>query len=758
MSNTNMSSDVLRATDDVSKISDVPESNSVYSFNLFGTEARWYFKKLTILADSSILAKWGGTAVNVSILRGEGDESMEFLPLQVEYLERYYAAGRISDSPYQKREGHPSSEAILKARIIDRAIRPRFNKALRDTVQVYVNVLSYDEEHDPLLLGFNTVVASLMVSSIPFNGPLAGIRISKRDGNLFVNKKASTIWGPTGEKTLEDMDYVLGLEPNGLVMVDAMFNEVNEQDIVDATMLAKQEAESIYKAQQEFANMFKQEKQEGVVVVVPQDFQELLEKEYYVKAVEALGKEVKEERESAIEELENEIKCRFIAENEDCDEQGQDAVYTSSQVALGIEKLFKKAVSKVVLQDNKRIDGRDFDQVRKLSVEVDVLPRTHGSAIFRRGDTMVLTVATLGSLANQLHVEEIAGVEERTYIHEYYAAPYAYGKPGRLKFYPGRREIGHGALAEKALLHLVPDKEKFPYMIRVVTEVVSSSGSTSMAATTGSSLALMDAGVPIKTPATGISIGIIANSDFSNYKLLTDIVDIEDFYGGMDFKVAGTKNGVTAIQMDQKYGYIPYDLVADILEKAKQARLHILDKMLQVIPAPRESLSEYAPQVAVMDIPKNKIGLVIGTGGKVIKDIMEQTSTQINIEEDGKTVISGESAQGLEQAKEMINNIVHEEHGRTSYHDNNLRGQNKQEIKTPTVKVGEIVDIEILEIKPFGAIVKLPDNSTALLHISEISSEYIKNINDVLQVGEVLKAKVIDIDDKGRVKVSIKQV
>ncbi len=735
-----------------------------FEFNLFGTQAFWYYKKLTILCDSSIYAKWGGTVVNVSILRGEGDDTADFLPLQVEYLERYYAAGRISDSPYQKREGFPSTEAILKARIIDRAIRPRFNKALRDTVQVYVNVLSYDSEHDPLILGFNTVVAGLMASSIPFDGPLAGIRISKNKDGLYVNNKSIRFWDNAGDKELEEMDYVLGLEPKGLVMVDAAFNEVKESDIVDATMLAKSSVQEVYKAQQQFAKQYGTEKQEGVVVVVPDTLHDTVRKDYYQKAISALGQKDKELKEQAIEDLEQEIKCRFVAENEDCESQTEDAQYTMSQVVLAIEKLFKEAVRDVVLNQDKRIDGRAFDEVRPISLEVGVLPRTHGSAIFRRGDTMVLTVATLDSLSNQLYVEDMAGIEERTYTHEYYAAPYAYGKPARIKYYPGRREIGHGALAEKALLYLVPSKEDFPYMIRVVTEVVSSSGSTSMAATTGSSLALMDAGVPIKTPATGISVGIIANDDFSKYKLLTDIVEIEDFYGGMDFKVAGTKNGVTAIQMDQKYGYIPYELVGDILERAKKARLFILDKMNSVIREPRKNVSNFAPQVITIEIPKDKIGLVIGTGGKVIKDIMEKTKTKINIEEDGYTTITGEDAELLQQAKQMIQNILDESSVAHSFHNNGhghfekKRFENSTASRMPSVKIGDIVEVKVVDIKPFGAIVSLPDGNTALLHISEISNEYIKDIHKVLEVGELLKAKVIEIEPNGKIKVSLKQL
>ena len=735
---------------------------SSYSFPFLGANMTWEYKKLTFLSDSSVFATWGGTAVNVSILRGKGDPKMDFLPLQVEYLERYYASGMISDSPYQKREGHPSTDAILKARVIDRAIRPRFNKALRDTIQVYVNVLSYDPNYDPLILGFNTTVAALMASSIPFNGPLAGLRVGMQDdGSLYINPKVLLPWDANGNKIDIPMDYVLAVEPQGLVMIDAGFSEVNNELVVKATELAKDSAQRIYEAQQEFAKQFGIDKQDGVVIQVPESFFNTIYKDYYDKAKQALGKTEKEEREKAITNLEETIRCRFSEEyqenNEDtCQELEvipEQDLYTLSTVNMAIEKLFKKAVAEVVLNSDHRIDGRAFDEVRKLSAEVGVLPRTHGSAIFRRGDTMVLTVATLASLATQLHIEEMTGVEERTYIHEYYAAPYAYGEPGRLRFYPGRREIGHGALAEKAVLPLVPNKETFPYMIRVVSEVVSSSGSTSMAATTGSSLALMDAGVPIKRPATGISIGVIATEDWSKYKLLTDIVDIEDFYGGMDFKVAGTEKGITAIQMDQKYGYIPFDLVPDILAAAEKARLQILEVMKQAISKPRSTISKYAPQIQTISIPTDKIGMVIGSGGKVIKELMEKTGTTINIEDNGQVSIAGKELSGIQQAEKMINEIVSD-----AAHYNNHESQHYGHNGHSTYKVGDIVDIVVEEFKPFGAIVRLPDGNTALLHISEISNQFIKDIAQVLTIGEHLKAKVIQVDDKGRVKVSIKQL
>ena len=724
-------------------------------FSLFGNEASWEYKRLTKLADSSIFAKWGGTAINVSILRGEGDPATDFLPLTVEYIERYYAAGRISDSPYVKREGRPSDAAVLKARIIDRAIRPRFPKQLRDQIQVFVNVLSYDPDYDPLILALNTVPAALMASSIPFNGPLAGMRVGMQADKVQIQNKVANLWDLAGHHKgeLVLMDFVLAVDENGLVMVDGFFNQTQEEKVLEAVDVARQSSNEIFNAQQEFAQTYGVEKYDGAMIVVPSELQEKVQA-YEPAILEAFAKPDKLQKVEALDKLEHEILCRFVEEyDKKCDVQLQDKQtqqdesekqYTMGQVRMALENTFKNIVQKIVLEQGKRLDGRAFDQIRDLKFEVGLLPRVHGSALFSRGDTVVLSTVTLGSLMSKLHVEEMYGVQERRYIHEYYAAPYSYGEPGRYRYYPGRREVGHGALAEKALFPVLPSQESFPYMIRVVSEVMSSSGSTSMASVTGSSMALMDAGVPIKEPVTGISIGIVADKGFTRHQLLTDIVGFEDFWGGMDFKVAGTRTGITAIQMDQKYGYIPFEYIPDILERAKQARLFILDKMSTVIGKPKAQVSQWAPKIEQVNIPADSIGLVIGTGGRVIKDIMEKTDTTIHIEENGTVTITGMDQDKLGQAKKMISDIAAGSDNRQPEHN---------------YKVGDVVKIQVQELKPFGAIVKLDDtNVTALLHISEIADKYIKDISQVLSVGQILDAKIIEIDDRGRIRVSIKRL
>ncbi len=720
-----------------------------YSFDLNGHTVTWYNRKFTSLSDASIFASWGETAVNVSILRGEGEPTAEFFPLQVEYLERLYAVGKIAASPYVKREGHPADSAILKARIIDRAVRPRFPKGLVDTVQVFVNVLSYSQEFDPLVLAFNTTVAALMASSIKFNGPLAGMRLSMdANGELYVNNKDLPLWNNDGENVMqqEKMNLFLAVEPEGIVMFDAVMNEVPEEVVKQAMRKAMSEAKPWFDAQKEFAKKFGEQKQEGVVISLPEDIVAAIDSQYGKQIKAALSNPAKEERVREIEQIEERINSEFALKyiEENKLEEDKEAEF-KVQLRKAIEYLFKKYVRESVLKHNMRIDGRDFDQVRDLYVEVGLLPRTHGSGSFKRGDTHVLTIATLASLQKQLQIEEMTGDQERRYIHEYYSPPYAFGHPGRIRYYPGRREVGHGALAEKALLPVLPTKDEFPYTIRLVSEVMASAGSTSMASVCGSTLALMDAGVPIKRPVAGISIGVIMN-DNGTYKLLTDIQELEDFYGEMDFKVAGTRNGITAIQMDQKRGVLPIEVFDEALEKAKAARLFILDKMAEVISKPREELSKYAPAIETIQIDPDEIGKLIGPGGKVIKDIIKESGAEIHIEEDGQVQISAVNKASMDKAKELIREALDL--------DNKLSAPQKQ------YKVGEVYEVEVVDLKPFGAIVKILDGSdtTGLVHISEIADTYIKDINTVLKVGQKVKAKIIEIDKRGRLRLSIKQV
>ncbi len=718
-----------------------------FEFEVGGKKVLWYYKKLTPLANSSIFAVWGDTAVNVSVLRGEGSEETEFLPLTVEYLEKYYAAGIIASSPYVKREGHPSDTAILKARLIDRAIRPRFPKTLRDVIQVYVAVLSYDPSYDPLLLAFNTTVAALMVSDIPFEGDFVGLKITLNDqGKPTLLYQDIPLWDDDGHHKAEltPMDFFIAIDEKGVVMVDAFFNEIEEAKVKECIDFARDNLDIWRKPLQEFTKEFNVTKEKGVFIEVPDTLKEIIEKDFKDEIETTLREKDKSLRKEKLEELPQKVLDHYFAEEKE-DQEDEGFEYTQQQVRLALEFVLKKYVKDLVLNQNERLDGREFNEVRPLFAQIDLLPRVHGSALFKRGDTMVLTTTTLGSLLRQLQLDEMTGEQERRFIHEYYSPPYGFGEPGRLRAYPGRREIGHGALAEKALLPVIPSQKEFPYMIRVVSEVVSSSGSTSMASATASSLSLMAAGVPIKKPVAGISIGVIGDETFTNFRLLTDIVEVEDFYGEMDFKVAGTRDGITAIQMDQKRLQIPYEVIKEALDRAKEARLYILDFMQTIIKHPREKLSKYAPKILQVVIPKEEIGRVIGPGGRIIKDIMEKTETTIYIDEDGTVNIMGQKEEGLEEAKKYIEEIVSLE---------------EKMYPKKEYKIGDILEAEVVEIRPYGAIVKLLDGTEtlAMVHISEIADFYIKDINQVLKVGEKVRVKIIDFDEKGRLRASIKQL
>ncbi len=726
--------------------------DNLFQFEFGGATVEWYYKKFAPLSDSAIFAKWGGTSLNVSILRGEGEPSMDFFPLQVEYLERMYAIGKISSSPYVKREGHPSDAAILKGRIIDRAIRPRFPEGLVDTVQIYVNVFSFDKNYDPLILSFNTIVAGLMASSIKFNGPLSALRISLNEANnLIVNNHAIPLWDANGvnETEKENMNMVISVDRTGVVMFDAGMNEIVEDKVKEGMRFAIEQSEPIFKAQEEFAKKFGIEKKEGVVVTVPEDLITKIKSNYGEEIEKTLSNPNKEERLEQMDSLQDSIKETILEEKKDSFETEADKKTMEGLISRAIAKVFKKYVRKFVIEENKRLDGRDFDEVRPLNIEVGAIPRVHGSGMFMRGETQVLTIATLDSLQKQLQIEEMTGDEERSYIHEYYSPPYAFGQPGRIRYYPGRREVGHGALAEKALLPVLPSKEEFPYTIRLVSEVLSSAGSTSMASTCASTLALMDAGVPIKKPVAGISVGVIMdNNDTSKFKLLTDIQELEDFYGEMDFKVAGTKDGITAIQMDQKRGVLPVEVFDQALDAAKAAREFILSKMLDVIPQVRSELSKYAPGVKTIKIDPDDIGRLIGPGGKVIKEIMKESNSEIYIEDDGHVTVSAVDQSNLEKSIAMIKEA--------------LGGDDRNHSRRPRkeYKIGEVYEVEVVDLKPFGAIVKILDgtDSTGLIHISEIADTYIKDINTVLKIGQEVRAKIIEVDDNGRIRLSIKQV
>lgn len=698
-----------------------------YTFDLNGSPAVFEFKKLTQLCNSSVYATWGNTAVNVSVIRGKAKEGQNFFPLQVEYIEKWYASGTVASSPYVKREGFPPENSILRGRMIDRAIRPRFPKELLDEVQIFIHVLAYDPTHDPLILGFNATVAAVMASDIPFEGNLAGLRISLDANNQPYSNSVDVAGLSEMKKGQASMNMVIAVDSEGVVMFDADMQEVPEEVAIAAVNKAKEEANAVYKAQTEFAQMIGAAKKEGTMFTIPEQL--------YNDIVESYGDEIKVSIQQKEKEKRRDLQTAIT--DKIVEKYKEDETITGFLIEETLAKAMKKFVLHDVLEDGKRMDGRKFDEIRTLSAEVGIIPRLHGTGFFKRGDTHVLSIATLAAPTRKQSREDMTGEDDRYYIHEYSAPPASYGETGRYNAQPGRREIGHGALAEKAVARMLPTQEEFPYMIRVVSEVVSSAGSTSMASTCGSTLALMDAGVPLKKPVAGISIGVIADDAFKKHQLLTDIEEIEDFFGYMDFKVAGTRDGITAIQMDEKKLRIPYEVIFEAFEAARVARMQILDLITSVIAMPRASVGEFAPKIDTISIDPGNIGKLIGPSGKTIKEITKLSGMEINIHEDGKVEIIGVGAEARAKAKQMIEDLFFD------------------------FRVGETYDAEVIGIKPFGAIVRMTRGMVeeeGLVHVSELADKFVKDVNEIVKIGDKTKVKVVGIDDNGRLRLSIKQV
>ncbi len=673
--------------------------------------------KLAQASDTSVLGRIGDTCVLVTINKGKKDEDLDYLPLGVEYVEKLYAGGRIKGSRWVKREGKPTDEAILIARLIDRGIRPFFPKTYRKSIQIIITLLSVDGVSSPEILAAITTSAAIHISSIPWNGPLATIRMGyvKAEGDTFLlNPDIS-------ELALSQMDMVMTASKDKVVMLEVEAEELEEDIIKKGIIEAKKETSKIIAFIESFRKKVGQPKETINEKDSVEKIMQVLKKDFNKEIGEIIKQ--KSEKEYGDNSLVDELADKVVEKHKD--------VFDLKSALKGIDEIVKKTVRERVLKDKKRIDGRDLTTVRDIFVEVSILPRTHGSAIFQRGDTQVLSIATLGSPDLEQLIESPIGEAAKSYIHHYFMPPYSLGEVGRLG-YPSRREIGHGALAEKALLPILPSREDFPYTIRVVSEVLSTNGSTSMASACGSSLALMDAGVPIKTPVAGIAMGLISESD-SNYVILTDIIGVEDFIGDMDFKVAGTNDGITAVQLDVKNEGLTDKIISETFEGAKIARLHILEKMLKLIDKPRGELSKFAPKVIVIIPPQEKIGEIIGPGGKNIRNLTAKTNTEINVSHDGKVTISGIDINNVKAAEELINGMLKE------------------------VEVGEEYEGEVKRILPFGAFVEVLPGKEGLIHVSKMSKEYVKDANDVLKLGQKVKVKVIEIDRQHRINLQLIQ-
>ncbi|MBI4079080.1 MAG: polyribonucleotide nucleotidyltransferase [Candidatus Levybacteria bacterium] len=689
-------------------------------------------------ATASVLARLGDTMVLVTVVAGKERPDLGYFPLSVEYVERLYAGGRIKGSRWVKREGRPSDEAIIIGRIIDRSIRPLFPKEYKKEVQVVVTLLSVDGENEPDILAIIAVSSALAISPIPWNGPIGAVRMGlvKEHGN----GKTELVVNPgSAELDFSELNMVVSQTREKTVMVEAEASQVSEEIMLSAIEQAQKENRAIIAFIEDLAEKVGQRKEKVYPDVKVLELTARIEKTYRQDIASLVATRAK--KEATGNETEVLIEKIFEDEYTANPKSGVD----KGIVTKAVEKVFYEIIKDTILRSGKRPDGRKIDEVRPISAMVSVLPRTHGSAIFSRGNTQALTVVTLGSPRLEQLIESAEGEESKRYIHHYSMPPYSVGEAGRMGV-PSRREIGHGALAERALLSVIPKQDAFPYTIRVVSEILSSNGSTSMAATCGSTLALMDAGVPISNPVAGIAMGMMSRSSLQplgqagslaqakgeNYLILSDILGLEDFSGDMDFKVAGTKQGITAIQLDVKIPGLTITQVKETLTRAKEGRLFILEKMLAVLSQTRQEVSAYAPKIAQIQIPVEKIGEVIGPGGRVIRGIMADTNATVDVEDNGIVTVSGATEESVQKASDFIRGLTRE------------------------VVVGETFEGPVKRILPFGAFVEILPGKEGMVHVSKMSSAgFVRNPSDVVAVGQKVKVKVVEIDEQGRVNLSM---
>lgn len=660
-------------------------------------------------ADAAVMASCGGTVVMATVVAQDLQRDIGYFPLTVEYQERLYAGGRIKGSRWVKREGRPSDDEILTARLIDRSIRPLFPKDYKKEVQVIITVLSVDLENPPDVIAGLATSAALSLSPIPWQGPVGMVRVGSKDKKLLIN--------PVDEEIASsDLDLIVSSTKDAVVMIESGANEVSEEQMIKSIEKAHEENQKLVKFIAEVVKEYGKEKEKIEKKTINKDLYKKVKDLFEKQADEAIkGMANKDMSYADFDQMKAGIADSF-------EEDEKEAVYSV------IEEVFSQKVRKMLLS-GKRPDGRKMDELRKLSAEVSVLPRTHGSAIFNRGLTQALTIATLGAPSLEQLIESAEGEESKRYIHHYSMPPYSVGEAGRVGS-PKRREIGHGALAERALFPVIPSKMEFPYTIRLVTEVLSSNGSTSMASTCGSTLALMDAGVPIKSPVAGIAMGLVIENE-KEFGILTDIVGMEDGNGDMDFKVAGTKDGITALQLDVKTLKLTLPILKKALEAGKKARLEILDVMQKAIETPREKVSEYAPTIKRIEIDKEKIGELIGPGGKTIKAIIATTGADVDVDDEGVVFVSSTDEKQVDEAIKQVQAIV----------------------KDP--EVGEIYEGEVKKLLSFGAFVEILPGKEGMVHVSDISTEFVKDPGDVLEVGQIVKVKVKEIDDLGRVNLTM---
>ena len=668
--------------------------------------------KMAKQANGAVLVRYGDTVVLVTATASkEPREGVDFFPLTVDYEEKMYAAGKIPGG-FIKREGRPSNDATLCARLIDRPIRPLFPKGYRNDVQIVATVLSVEPDNAPELAGMIGASCALSVSDIPFDGPIAGVRVGRVDGAFVINPTAA-------QREVSTLNLTVAGSADAVMMVEAGASELPEEVVLDAILFGHKEIQRIVAFEQEIQAACGKPKSEARLFKVPVALAEALDAAARPLLDEAVRNPDKLDRDAHIAAIAADMMEKFLPEYPEMEKE----------IAMAFHDLEKSVVRRMITREKIRPDGRGLEEVRPVSCEVGLLPRPHGSALFTRGQTQVLSVTTLGALSDEQVIDGLGPETTKHYLHQYNFPGYSVGEARPMRS-PGRREIGHGALAERALLPVVPSIESFPYTIRVVSEVLESNGSSSMASVCGSTLSLMHAGVPIKRPVSGVAMGLVKEGDA--YTILTDIQGMEDALGDMDFKVAGTSEGITALQMDIKVDGLSRDILQAALAQAKRGRAFILDKMLACIPAPAAELSPYAPRVETITIKVDKIRDVIGTGGKVVRGIVDETGVDVDIHEDGHIFLTSPDAAAMARAKQMIEDIVRE------------------------VEVGEVYTGTVTRLLKFGAFVQILPNKEGLCHISQLANHRVERVEDVVQVGDQLTVKVVEIDEKGRINLSHK--
>lgn len=681
--------------------------------------------QLAFRADGAVTVRYGDTVVlATAVVSPEPKPETDFFPLLIDYEERLYASGKISGSRFQKREGRPSDQAILTSRLIDRPLRPLFPKGFRNDVQVMVTVLSVDLTHEPDIVSIIAASTALMLTGAPFDGPVAAARIGLIDNKLVVNPTVQ-------EQDESQLNLTVAGTGDAIMMVEAAAQEVPEENLVEALELAVKSWQPVIAMQEELA------KKMGVT---PLEYELSTTDDQLYKVVsdflqKDLGDRIRHENKQARHEAITELETKLLQELGTLPEEvGDDGKtrYSRPELKVAFEKVIDTEIRRAVLEEGKRPDNRATTEIRPISGAVALLPRTHGSAVFTRGTTQGLSITTLGSLSDAQLLDTMEEDTTKRYMHHYNFPPFSTGEARPVRS-TGRREVGHGYLAEKALVPVIPEQEEFPYTIRVVTEILSSAGSTSMASVCGSTMSLMDAGVPISAPVSGIAMGLmIDHNDPTKYTILSDIQDAEDFAGDMDFKVAGTTNGVTALQMDIKVKGISASIMDEALAQAKVGRAHILEQMLKVIDKPRSEVSPYAPRITKISINPDKIREVIGKGGETIQKITAETGVEIDIEETGLVLIYSDDEAKANAAREWIESI------------------------TAEAEIGKTYNGKVVRVMDFGAFVEILPGKEGLVHISQFSDEHIKNIHDVVNEGDEFRVKLTEIDDKGRLNLSKK--